>query len=441
MCIHAQSRQAGSPRTHFATTNRCASKLALARFPARPQAESTMNTGSEALKRLFNFLRRVPMGVQLAVLVLTGLLVAPQIAEATEIRKGRRVDVTAHEIVNDTLVVFGETVRIHGNVNGDAIVFGKDIVIDGVIDGNLIVVGESVDLGGEVTGSVQMAGQDARVSGTVAQNLYLAGQDVGIAGASKVTRDAMVAGQNLHLAGMLGRDLHVGGAIVELEGEIARNVKAGADSLRVAPSVEIGGDLVAYLPNEAAMEVDPNATIRGETRFEPREDEEVNRYAKPGYYMIRIGGIAGGLIMGLLAFMIFPQMFTRGLGEPRIALRTMGVGFAALIGVPVAIVIVAVTLVGIPLALVGAASYALALYLGKLVVAAYVGHRILKHDGWRRTQFVWGLLLGLVVLTVLFEIPFLGGFLQFLVVLTGLGAVLAQVWSKRPRSSETTLAS
>ena len=66
--------------------------------------------------------------------------------------------------------------------------------------------------------------------------------------------------------------------------------------------------------------------------------------------------------------------------------------------------------------------YVVGLYLAKTVVAMYLGSRLFGSG-----QRVVGILVGLLILTVVGEVPYVGGILGFIVLIMGLGALTLQL--------------
>jgi hypothetical protein len=99
-------------------------------------------------------------------------------------------------------------------------------------------------------------------------------------------------------------------------------------------------------------------------------------------------------------------------------LKAGGLGFAVLVTVPIAAIVVACTFIGIPLALSSLAIWLGALYLAKIIVAEFVGRTVFKAGK------AMSLLGGLAVVIVAVNLPFLGGLINFLFILLGLGALV-----------------
>jgi hypothetical protein len=108
--------------------------------------------------------------------------------------------------------------------------------------------------------------------------------------------------------------------------------------------------------------------------------------------------------------------------------RSLGLGVGVLAGVPVAIIVAALTLVGFPVALMLLAVYLAAIYLAKVWVGAFLGRILLKPSGTTKGDWFLGLMVGLLILTIVGFIPYLGGLVRLGVVCLGLGAFTGQLY-------------
>ena len=106
-------------------------------------------------------------------------------------------------------------------------------------------------------------------------------------------------------------------------------------------------------------------------------------------------------------------------------LKAGGIGFITLVTVPVAFIILAVTIIGLPVALLSLALWGAGIYLSKIVVAEFVGRSILK------TRNAVSLLAGLVLVVVAVDLPWIGGLINFLLILLGLGALAVSIYKTR----------
>jgi hypothetical protein len=103
------------------------------------------------------------------------------------------------------------------------------------------------------------------------------------------------------------------------------------------------------------------------------------------------------------------------------------------VSVPVAIIVAAITRVGFPVSLMLFAVYLAAIYLAKIWVGAFLGRILLKPSGATKGDWLLGLLMGLLILTIIGFVPYLGRLVHLGVVCLGLGAFAGQLYrASRP---------
>ena len=111
--------------------------------------------------------------------------------------------------------------------------------------------------------------------------------------------------------------------------------------------------------------------------------------------------------------------------------RSLLTGFILLVTVPVAAVLLVLTVVGIPISVFGMLLYAATLYPGLVFVAAWLGRRALqraRHQGQQGPSIYWSVAAGAFVLAVLFAVPFAGWVIRLVAILAGFGALWVTVW-------------
>src|SRR5262249_8077362 len=120
--------------------------------------------------------------------------------------------------------------------------------------------------------------------------------------------------------------------------------------------------------------------------------------------------------------------------------RSLGWGVAALVGGPVAMLLLAVTLVGIPLALILLGLYLFGLYAAPIVVSLALRRALTRPRGNPRPGALRGalrgprgnprrdalraLMVGLALITLVAAIPWLGGLVRLVVTCLGAGALV-----------------
>jgi cytoskeletal protein CcmA (bactofilin family) len=359
-----------------------------------------------------------------------GVALAPVPAEAVfEVRRGEEVHIGADERFDGTLIVSGESLIIDGTVAGDVFAFCERIQVRGIVEGNLIVSGREVEIDGSAD-VVVAGGEDIRLGGRVVRNAYLGGDRVTVESEADVGRDLVVGGGRLVVEGDVQRDLAAFGERLQVDGAVGRDVSAWAERVRLLETARVGRNLIAHMPDLDSLDLAAGATIGGETTTHVMEDRmrsHWDRYRSGEFYAWLLIGFVASFVLGIVLYLLMPSLFDVQLGDGRAFLVSMGTGFAALVLVPVIIVLTALTIVGIPLALVGLGLFLLGIYLASILVAAIVGRALLRNESEGTREFGLALLAGLALLVFLKALPFVGKAASVVILLVGAGVLVARV--------------
>jgi cytoskeletal protein CcmA (bactofilin family) len=347
-----------------------------------------------------HLLSRHPMSMALVVTVLIALG-APGPASAIERRKGDKVRVASDETVRQTLLAHAETIEVDGTIDGSLIATGRRAVVRGVVKGDLIVFAQETEVSGTVEGSIYAWVSSLTVSGHVNQDVLAFANDV-------------------HLTGSVGRDVASFSGSLDAAGPIGRNVQAYVGTLTVSKSAQIGGNLDAHVKKPQDADVEQGAVIGGQTLIST-EKKEPNRYATGHFYYWQAIWMAGALVLGLLLYLIAPGLFAARLDTGAALLWSALAGFVVLVATPIAAIVACITLVGIPAGIVAILIWAISwIFLSKVFVGAALGRGLLRTRP-TPTPFALSLLAGLLIIFVAINLPYIGGWLGFLVILVGLG--------------------
>ena len=234
----------------------------------------------------------------------------------------------------------------------------------------------------------------------------------------------------------------VGGGRVTIDGPVGGDVESAAGSLTLGPGARIAGKL--RLRSGSELERDPAAQVgaleqlgpAGERRAEgaegarPRGEPPHPGWSGPGW-LWTVGMML--LAVGLAAAM--PVLAQRVATTWRVRFGwSLLWGFVVIVCVPVAALIVAVTVIGIPLALLGFLLYAAALPVAYAASGLALGQWALQRsrgaDAQSRAWRLAAAALGVFAIALLGSLPFIGGLVTLLAVCVGLGAMVQLV--RRP---------
>jgi cytoskeletal protein CcmA (bactofilin family) len=332
-----------------------------------------------------------------------------------KVRSGREVTVPAGETVQGDLIASAGTVRIDGRVDGDLVASGGQVTVAGTVTGDLLAAAGSTTVSGQVDGDARIASGQAQVEGRVGEDLLVA------SGQATVASGAQVGGDLVFGAGQMRMDGAVAGSVLGATGNYARGGSVG------------GSEDVTVEEREPA----PTATDRALGLL--------RRYVSI-------------LIVGLVLLWLAPRLL-RGaaVAVRRRPLVGLGLGVLGFIGVIVAVVLVVLVtvLVAIGLGLLGLGSLAgvtgfggtlavalicflflLAVVFGaQAAVGLGLGGLLFRGDAPPFGRAFLALAVGVAVVVLLSAIPVVGGFLQAIIVVLGLGALLLML-SRRQRTLE-----
>jgi hypothetical protein len=350
---------------------------------------------------------------------------------ALELRHSEFVTVGANETIDDTLLAAGNTVRVDGVINGDLMACGRNVEVRGTIKGDLITCSQRTEVSGTVEGNIYTFSNTLDLAGQLGHSIYGVLQFFHLDDRGQVGQGVVVAAGDVSLEGVVKRGVTmiVSGSS-DVSGSIGRDltvmVGGSRGGLTLTNTARIGGNLRARVPQLNDVHIADGAAIAGKRDIQLEVKE--SHFKRPRFYVHQALWLAGAMLVGWLGLVLFPGFFQATTQLVRSGGRSLGLGIGVLAGAPVAMVIMAITLVGLPLSFMLLALYLTAIYLAKIWVGAFLGQVILRPSAATTGDWMLGLLVGLVILTVVGFIPYLGGLIHLVVVCVGLGAFTWQLY-------------
>ena len=362
-------------------------------------------------------------------LCLIGLLACPAVAFVP--RSGNTVVVS--QAIQDDLYLAGGTVMTTAAVDGDVVAAGGTLDLAGDATGGVLAAGGTLTVGGAIGRSVRAAGGTVTIDARISGDAVVAGGVVRVPSAARIGRDLVVGGGTVNIAGMVGRNATIGGGEVVIGGAIHGDAEIQASRIVLLPTARIGG-VLRYAADQP-IEVQPGAQVAGGTTQVPRSQRPrrmVESPLSPRFGLVRsVAEVIALLVLGFVTLAVAPRGATAVLREVRERFwRSVAIGFVLLVTVPVAAVVLMVTLVAIPLSVIAMLLYFATLYPGQVFVAAWLGQAVLTRIGRERPPSAyWSLVVGALVLVLAFAIPFAGWAIRLLAVCSGFGALWVILWA------------
>jgi cytoskeletal protein CcmA (bactofilin family) len=303
-----------------------------------------------------------------------------------------------------------------------------------------VVSGGSVSVSAPVGDDLYAAGGRVLVEATIAGNARLAGGEVEVARGARISGKTTIAGRTVRMAGRAGQQLSVAAYSAAIDGEVGGNVTVAARQLTIGPEARIAGKLTYRGPG--APVVASGAVISGGVnQVDSSLDEGLMPMSRAGGWAVAIAFTLGLFFLGLLGLVLAPFATQKvGLLVRSRQFACLGMGLVMVLGVPVAIAVLAMTVIGIPIALVLLLAWPLMLVFGYLagvtsITDAIAGASRKKLPGNGLRVFV--LALGLAGMLAFCTVPVIGWVLGAVLTLAGVGAMtLAALHERFPSRLE-----
>ncbi len=368
-----------------------------------------------------------------------------------------------HHIVDD-LYAFGENVTVDGLIEGDLVAGAYEVYTNGEVTESQNVFAYKLHHTGTVGNSLRAFVNTAVIDGQVGRSLMLFGYDSHIGKGAVIKRDVNIYGYTTRVEGRVGGDVKIRGDRIFISGEIDGDVDLEGEQITISPPAVIKGNLTYCCAKKVEIDTAAGVRILGETRsVQPVCETEEEDEEKSGAFkttVLQISKLLAAFLFGIIVIYLFRKYAQESFKQLRTRFGVAAAtGFLSLIILIVAVLILVVSavflIVGLVLisgnlAPVGALVLALSIlmvpitsfatvsggiifYSGKILFALLVGFlllRVFKPDPamLSKTQ----LLLGLIVLTLLFLIPYLGFLVYILVTIIGAGGIVLGIKNCRP---------
>jgi len=329
---------------------------------------------------------------------------------------------------NDTYVAGGQ-VTMRTAVPGDAVVVGGRVAVTGPVGGDALLAGGAVSIESSVGDDLYAAGGEVRVAAPVGDNARLAGGRVIVTADADIAGGATMAGGRVTLDGHVRRYVLISAGRAEVNGRVDGDLRVVGGELSLGPTAVVQGRL--DYRGTRLLRIAPGAQVQGGIAEAVGVRGSLPRGASVLWV---IGWIATAAVLLAIAPGAWRRV-TQALRARPLAAPLLGA--ALLVGLPLATLLLLISVVGIPLGLLVIATSLVLILLGCLATAVALGDLLAERTGpartWRR---VLATAVVLLVLFALGRLPYVGWMVWLAALLFGTGAIaLAMFGAGRRRAS------
>ncbi|WP_232696575.1 bactofilin family protein [Brevibacillus daliensis] len=358
----------------------------------------------------------------LVILLICSLFIAAGAAHALGSYNQDYYNLPVNEHHEGDLFIYATTAVIDGTVEGDLYVFADTLIIKGKVTGDVISFTNKITVEGIVEGNLRSASQFVIIPGQVKKNASTFANNFRIPASGNLNGSLVGFTHDLFVDGKIGKETNGFYRYITISGTLEQGTSwIRTERMQLTPTSVVNGDLNYNALSQAIVE--PGATINGEHQYTAIEEQSK---IKP-FLMMTLTSAISTLIFWLLIRYFFTstlQTVTNKLSERPLKLFLKGL--IILIVTPIICISILFTVVGIPIGVVGLISFFLLYYLAKIYVGSWLGHWIITrlHYKWKPlvAEFV-----GVLLLVLLLQIPYLGWGISLVVSTLFLGAVGSSV--------------
>lgn len=348
------------------------------------------------------------------------LLLSPSVATAEEtvVRTGQSVTVTSDQVVEGDLYAGASSVAISGSVQGDLYAAGGTVTLNGQVDYDATIFAGSAQVHAPVKDDLRIAGGEVVVAESVAGDLFV------IAGSLKVLSSASIEGDIIFYGGQ-----------AEISAPVKGSVHGAADSFRIDSAVDGGVDVISAQP----LVLGERANIKGDVRYKSAQDITRSQSAVVEGEVVKNNSTTPAeqptsratlisLMMSLFAALCLYLVAKEKLQQLSVvtwehSTRSGLLGLGVLLGLPLAGVILVVTVLGLLPGVAGLFAYGVLMMLSYIVMPIMFGSLIAKLFSKNITVSLPWIIAGTAGIQLLLLIPNIGGLLVFVLFIITLGGL------------------
>lgn len=340
------------------------------------------------------------------------------------------VSIIAITNVNATqLFEAGENITQEGKYDSIRFVAGNNVINKAEVDGLSFIAGNEITLNGSAPYGFY-AGNIVNVSENISKDMFVAGNNVTISNDATIGRDLFVAGNIVNINSNVTRDLYAGGTVIDLSGiKIGGNAIIDAEEIIFDENTVIVGKL-SYYENTKVTGIEK--AVVGSTKINKNIDINIEMTFKEKVTNYVMSIVTAFITMSII-FLFIPKIKEK-VNNLKITandiLKSIGIGFALLILVPVVSIIALFTGILTPLALVTIVLYIFSIYLST-ILASYVVGKLINTKLFKNENVYLSLFIGIIIVRLLKLIPVVGGLIGVAALFYGLGIIYNIINSKK----------
>ena len=317
--------------------------------------------------------------------------------------------------------------------SSDMFYYDSEIDISEIIDGNVFAYGQTVNVSGEIYGDLFVVGntinieEDAIIHG----NIFAFGGSLNLSGICSDVY-AYLSDFTLDTNGIIARNINLVANTVNLSGQVSRDANIRSENISFDEDTKeiISGNLNYYSKSEQTI---PDGVVAGETNYKSIETNTEN------ITLTIVKSIVSSLIFSFIIIMLllwinpkFKDKASEIIKDN--SFKAFGIGLLVLFGTILAILVLLLFTYGLAasIAVVGITLLILAYVVSNTIFSMSIGKLIVdKLKLSKNVAFVLFSLLIVLILGLIKYIPYVGGPINFITSIIGLGIISINAFKRK----------
>lgn len=373
--------------------------------------------------------------IKLIITIFIAVFFVSNFAEAAIIRTDKVATVNSEEKLSENVYLVGNHPKISGEVDADVFAAGNKVEIDGNLNGDFLSIGSDILVKGNVNGDVRVLGGSVLVENTISGDLVVIGSQVTIADTANIDGDVILIGGVVNIKNAAERHLRVIAGTTNIYGKVLNTANITSQNINILKSSEVVGHISYFSPRQALIE--DGAKLTGSVNFNKVNSIRDNGLVKHtivsflNFWMLF--RFITTLILTFILVYVF-KIFSQKTSTTSIQnwWKSLLVGLIATIFIPVIVIICLISLILIPVGFLILMLYIGVLILSTAVAGISLGALIKKLFSKKQNLEIsfQTATLGVVILTLLQFVDFLGDITRLGFVLTAFGSIWIYLYEK-----------
>lgn len=311
---------------------------------------------------------------------------------------------TNSDVVSESApyIEIGDIIVVTKAIDSDAYLMGNEVKVDAPVNGDLVIISANAKVNAPVNGDLKIFSDLSEIKSPVQGSLGFFTNNLYISSTGDIQKDAYGITHKFVHDGRIGRDLNLS---FSPQSEVNINGKVVGDMIirDIRPIYGDGSVIQGGIVKKESTEVDQN-----ESNFAKILSKLVH-----SFILIAIGAI-------------FYRFFHKGFSKVTHQLiakpaYNIAFGLSVLLLLPIAIVILTVTVIGIPIAIMLLCTLIIMYFIAPIFVSYLIGNKILGDGKYPYLS----LFLGVLVYDTVALVPTLGWLMNLTVFMITMGAIIS----------------